>query len=234
MSRKVAGSVALEALLIVGSILLAFAIDAAWEGREERERERILLEALRSDLESNTEELSFGRRQHELYRAAAVEFLELATPGASSQEVSVPDSTLIRLVSWYTYDPALGSLNSAIASGQLYLIRDDRLRVALAGWVNSVEDLKELEVVDRGHAQRFADIAFEFVPFRSATFRMGMRGTLSRESTARSNDAGLLTSLRAENVAVNRVAEIGFILNDIDRLEQQLASILDLLVMSLE
>ena len=128
----------------------------------------------------------------------------------------------------------MGSLNSAIASGQLYLIRDDRLRVALAGWVDSVQDLKELEVVDRGHAQRFAEIAFEYVPFRSASFRLGLSETLRRESTARPDYAGLLTSLRAENVAVNRVAEIDFILSDIDRLEQQMESLLDLLARSLE
>ena len=39
-----------EGVVIVGSILLAFGIDAAWEGRQEREEERESLELLVRDL----------------------------------------------------------------------------------------------------------------------------------------------------------------------------------------
>lgn len=148
--------------------------------------------------------------------------------------MSVPDEVLLGLVSWHTYDPVLGSLNSAISSGQLSLIQDHDLRVALAGWVDSVEDLNELEVVDRGHAHRFSEIVFDFVPFRSVVFRMGAIDSLRNPSAAQSDFHGLLTSLRAENVAVNRVAEIGFILGDMDRVEEEIETILSLLSMSTE
>jgi hypothetical protein len=141
----------------------------------------------------------------------------------------VPDGALLGLVSWYTYDPALGSLNSAISSGQLALIRDDALRVALSGWVDSVEDLYELEIVDRGHAHRFAEIAFEFIPYRSVVVRLAGDDLLGRLSEARADYGGLLTSLEAENVAVNRVAETGFILDDLQRVEAQLQAILELI-----
>lgn len=229
LARKTAGAIALEAALIVSSILLAFAIDAAWNSRGERQREEELLSALRSDFERNAELLRFARSTHESYRSAASDFLALSTPGAAVSGRAVPDETLIGLVSWHTYDPILGTLNSAVASGQLALIRDDRLRIALAGWVDSVEDLVELEVVDRGHAQNFAAVAYDFVPFRSAAFRLTGSDAVGRVSTAEADYAGLLTSLRAENITANRVAEIGFILGDIDRVERELEAILALL-----
>ena len=46
-----------EALLIVLSILLAFAIDAAWEERQEAERRIELLQALRADLVATAADL---------------------------------------------------------------------------------------------------------------------------------------------------------------------------------
>ena len=224
------GTIGLEAVMIVVSILLAFAIDAAWDGREERQREHDLLVTLKADFERNHELLAEARAIHGSYRDAALDFLATSAPGEEIPAgVGVSDATLLGLVSWHTYDPAVGSLNSAIASGQLALVRDDRLRVALAGWVDSVEDLNELEVVDRGHAQSFADVAFDLVPFRSAVFRLGGAPEVERESTAEADHAALLTSLRAENVAMNRVAEIGFIMGDMDRVEREIGEILDLL-----
>lgn len=227
MMRRLAGPVALEMTLIIGSILLAFAIDAAWDGREERQREHELLQALQFDFESNRTLLDEAVGMHEDHRAAALAFLERAAPGGVVRAGAIDDADLIGLVSWHTYDPALGSLNSAIASGQLVLIRDDALRNALAGWVDSVEDLNELEIVDRGHALRFADVAFEFVPFRSAVYRLG--GGFDRPSTAEADYRGLLRSLLAENIATNRVAEIGFILEDLERVRRQLDEILSLI-----
>jgi hypothetical protein len=219
----------LEAILIVSSILLAFAIDAAWSGREQRQQESELLEALRADFERNQVLLEASRTLHETHRAAAQDFLRLSSPGSASPASVIPDRTLLGLVSWHTYDPILGSLDSAVASGRLSLIRDSRLRVALAGWVDSVEDLVEQEVVDRGHAQRFAEIAFEFIPYRSAVFRMGAQESVGRPSTAEADYRGLLESLKAENVAANRVAEIGFILDDLVRVQSELEVILGLL-----
>lgn len=109
------------------------------------------------------------------------------------------------------------------------MIRDDELRIALAGWIDSVEDLVELEVVDRGHAQSFADVAFDFMPFRSAAFRLSRSEGLGRLSTAEENHSGLLASMRAENIASNRLAEIGFILGDLARVERELEDIVTLL-----
>lgn len=224
------GPFALEAILIVGSILLAFAIDAAWDSREESSREQELLQALKVDFEHNRELLAEARRAHENYRRAAVDFLALSRPGTDiDPSATVPGGVMFGLVSWFTYDPALGSLDSAISSGQIALIESRPLRTALAGWMDSVEDLKELEIVDRGHAHRFTQVAFEYVPFRTLSQPVIPEGDARRPSTAKGDYAGLLVSLMAENVAANRVAEITFILQDIDRVEDELERILDLI-----
>ena len=60
-----------EGVVIVGSILLAFGIDAWWEGRQEREREATYLSALVAEVERNR--VIFGKR-----RDVAARKLELA------------------------------------------------------------------------------------------------------------------------------------------------------------
>jgi hypothetical protein len=43
----------IEAIVIIGSILLAFSIDAWWQARQERELEQLYLQRLLGDLELN-------------------------------------------------------------------------------------------------------------------------------------------------------------------------------------
>lgn len=223
----------LEAVLIVGSILLAFAIDAAWEGIGTDREEAELLSALLSDFQRNQGLLEITAEQHEAHRAAALDFLGGASPEGTAPTDRIDDGTLIGLVSWTTYDPALGSLQAAIGSGRLSLIDNRSLRAELAMWTDLVEDLNETEVADKAHADRFAAVAFQLVPFRSAVFRLG-DPTVERASTASGNYQALWQSLEAENIATNRVAEIGFILSDLDRVRQSLVTIITLLQADLE
>lgn len=217
-----------EGAVIVGSILLAFAIDASWDSIGERRLERELLAGLRTDFERNQVLLGQTRTQHESYRDAALRFLELASPGASPTGAEVDDDTIIRLVSWSTYNPALGSLHAATGSGRLSLISNGALRAELAMWTGLVEDFNEQAFADKGHAERFAALAFTYVPFRSAVARLG-HPSIVRESTAEPDYQGLLDDLVAENIATNRVAEIGFMLSDLAVVEQSLEAILGFL-----
>jgi hypothetical protein len=230
---KSARDLLVEAVLIVGSILLAFAIDAAWEGIGTDREEAELLSALLSDFQRNQTLLEVTAEQHRSHRAAALDFLSGAAPAGTAPTEPVDDATLITLVSWTTYDPALGSLQAAIGSGQLSLISDPTLRAELAMWMDLVEDLNETEVADKAHADRFSAVAFRLVPFRSAVFRLG-NPAFERASTATGDYGALWRSLEAENIATNRVAEIGFILADLGRVQQSLETIISLLQVDLE
>ena len=54
-----------EGVVIVGSILLAFGIDAAWEGRQERALELEYAERLKADLSGDTARMGTGIRNIE-------------------------------------------------------------------------------------------------------------------------------------------------------------------------
>ncbi len=55
-----------EGVVIVGSILLAFGLQAWWDERDERRAERIYLEQLRADLVGAEEQLAAAARHKRL------------------------------------------------------------------------------------------------------------------------------------------------------------------------
>jgi len=134
-----------EGVVIVTSILLAFGIDAWWEGRQERSQERVALAALRLEFRENIARFTRAHDYHvaSAGRLAALE--DLLTASRDGVTVQVPDSLLRPLVSFRTPDPAMGTLNTLLASGRIELVRDPALQQALAGWPAEVEDASEDE-----------------------------------------------------------------------------------------
>jgi hypothetical protein len=78
---------------------------------------------------------------HEAALDAAYEILARAGIGGPPQSrTTTAELVYISLRAW-TYDPVLGGINSLIQSGSLGLLRNESLRVAVAGWPDIVEDL---------------------------------------------------------------------------------------------
>ncbi|MGI9625684.1 MAG: hypothetical protein ACR2QM_02510 [Longimicrobiales bacterium] len=75
--------VLLEGGIIVGSILLAFGIDAAWDSYRERQEFDILQEQLTRQLSANVTTLVADRTRADTQLAAARELIELARPAPS-------------------------------------------------------------------------------------------------------------------------------------------------------
>jgi hypothetical protein len=122
-----------EASVVVASILLAFAIDAGWDQRQEREDEREVLRGLQAELvearatiraSRDSTEQAFERLSH-LVTAPRAEILTMS-PSQAAHEVFTP---LTR--QWADALPT-GALDAATGSGQLASISDPTLRAALA------------------------------------------------------------------------------------------------------
>lgn len=134
-----------ESVAVILSILLAFSIDAWWDGRQERERERELLAGLLSDFRASRpnleDRLEMARRMAE--GTAGL----LALPGVSDLPVrlTVADSLLLAVLGAPTYEAATNTLDGAIASGEIELIRNAELRVELASWRRTLADTREDE-----------------------------------------------------------------------------------------
>lgn len=135
-----------ESAAVILSILLAFSIDAWWDGRQAREREQELLTGLLSDFRESRP--SLVDRVEMARRMAAGTAGLLALPGTSElpARLAVPDSLLLAVLGAPTYEAATNTLDAAIASGEIELIENGELRAELASWRRTLADTREDEV----------------------------------------------------------------------------------------
>lgn len=127
--RGMAGDV----VVVVLGILIAFALDPWWGRRAAAAREQAHLRALHGDFTRNLERLRRDAELEERIAAGSHRLLVLAHAG----EVP-PADTLWRLLSIVftstRFEPVMGAYEAVVSSGGLTQIRDDTLRVALAGF----------------------------------------------------------------------------------------------------
>lgn len=117
-----------EGAAIVASILLAFWIQAWWDGKHERADERVILQSLLDDLSAKKDLLLRQRRDRQAVLSSAVKLLQIAT----DERKELGDDSLDRLLGdllWYdcvgcwTSAPLntlmMGGVDSAISNVKL-------------------------------------------------------------------------------------------------------------------
>lgn len=131
----------IEAPIIVGSILLAFSIDATWDRWKERSEVREILEGLEVEYLEHQERYEWRIDGH---RARLGE-LALLMSGVAALELGVErvDRAIYRLLIVGTVDPGRGIRDALVSSGRLELIRNAELRMRLATWESFVEEVHE-------------------------------------------------------------------------------------------
>jgi hypothetical protein len=137
-----------EVALIVGSILLAFAIDAAWDARGEGIAERELLETLRAEFVDLREGLAFNRRRWAFVSQATERLLVAQSTGVFPSPAAM-DTLLSRFLTPTTFDADQRALAGASASGGLATISDRELRNRLAAWPGIVSEVQDNELAGR-------------------------------------------------------------------------------------
>jgi hypothetical protein len=139
--------VVVEGAVIVGSILLAFAIDTAWEGRQERRSEQEYITRIIADLEETRDQVLENAVHYESLLDHGTAILPILTGAAA-----VPADTLGFLASVLQAsritDPvvARGAYDDLISTGNLRLVRSELLRAALSRFYANVEN--QLNPVD--------------------------------------------------------------------------------------
>ncbi len=127
-----------EGVVIVGSILLAFGIDAWWEGVQERGEEQEILTGLRAHFEDVQARL-------DLWVGIGLVGEDLAARALRNSQERLSNGALDSLMSSFwavnVIDRGGGPLDALLASGRLELIEDRRLREQLARWPDRMEDL---------------------------------------------------------------------------------------------
>jgi len=187
--------ISVEAAAIVASILLAFAIDAWWDGVQERAEERETLSALRAEFEANQKVLAQTAELHRLALHAMQDIIS-----ASKSDITVHDASLgslFRLAGITPhYNPATGALAATINSGRLGLVRNVELRNRIAGWDAVISDL----VIDEQTRRDF--VTHELRP---AFAEFGIAGS---ESGTNHPDADFSEALRSRQMMAHLRSQI--------------------------
>ena len=140
--------IVLEGVVIVTSILLAFGIDAWWEGRRERADVVRELQNVELELVENRDKLDFNLVLHRRV-AASIDELVTLMDDLSVSSIEIPDTLVELLLFTPTTNPSTGAIDALVASGRLSFIRDDVLRRRIAGWKGILGDLEEGELGSR-------------------------------------------------------------------------------------
>ncbi len=139
-----------EAAAIVGSILLAFAIDAWWAEKLERIAEREELSRLYDEFASNYERLdswvSDGGTVY-LQREAALsvsETLDAALKGGS-ETVLLPDLQIAEIIQTPTFEAETSVFDSLVRSGRIEIIENREIVKAIAQWERTLRSANDTE-----------------------------------------------------------------------------------------
>ncbi len=195
-----------EGVVIVGSILLAFGIQAAWDGRQEREDERQALEALARDFESAAEVIDRELLSMDSVAIAANIILGWTGPSADSRHADSLALLMPSITRVASFQPPLGTLQALLGSGDLRLIRNDSLRAALASFPSRLALLNTT-------AGFGADVLFaEFLPYLNQSIPMRRFGRAGDGATQFDSDVeGLLRSLEFENLIQLKLTSLAFL-----------------------
>ena len=123
----------LEVTVIVGSILMAFGIEAWWGARQDGLHRAALLEDLETEVAINRDALETTLERQRLRVSRLTSVLRELTPEATGLGADSIRALQAAVRNNPTYDPSFGVLNLLIQSGDLALLDDRILRARLAG-----------------------------------------------------------------------------------------------------
>ena len=136
-----------EGVVIVGSILLAFGLQAWWEGRQEREESLRDLISVAQELAVNRESVLWQLDTMERKLLGSAEVLRILEADRDAAITPLADTLAFWAMSTVpTLDPSSGALNTLIASGRLSLVDDGDVRGRLAGLGDLMADAIENQV----------------------------------------------------------------------------------------
>lgn len=146
-----------ELTLVVSGILIALYLNGIQDFHADREKELGYLRGFQQDLARNLVELdrvidksdSIHRAADSLIRAVAS---GIDTPGLERLELTLP------MITGYTvYLGTDGTLEDLMGSGNLSVIRDDSIRIAMATWKSDLGLLRELESLGKDSFRDLTD-----------------------------------------------------------------------------
>ena len=189
-----------EACAIVLSILLAFTIDAWWDGVNASREERDLLMGLNGDFELMKVEAVRVQTASARIQEASQRLLTMTGPEPVEPDRSLVDSLLASLINTEVFVASEGTLAALLTSQGLGSIASLELRARLAEWPGHIAILRRAEATQQ---ELIDDHLFPYlrrrVPIRSLDV-ISSPGLGTRRSRFPLTTSRLLTELEFENL----------------------------------
>ena len=143
----------IEAVAIIASILLAFAIDAWWEDRKERAFEQDTLHDLKAEYGEHRETIGAQKEFHLKSLRAIASLMSACRNGLfQSTEFTIDDAVYMLQVG-VTTDLGSGVRDALISAGRLDLLRDRQLRSMLSEWDSVIDEVTDGQMFSRDMIQ---------------------------------------------------------------------------------
>jgi len=145
-----------DSLVIIGSILIAFAIDAWWSRRSDLKQKEALLVNLKLDFEESREQLNQLKHNHYKIEKNVETLLLWSEKDSLSDENIIKFDSILGAIWWrQVYDPQMGTLESIINTGRFDIIGNNKLLSELTKWASLIKDLNEIETSKVEHFYNF-------------------------------------------------------------------------------
>lgn len=221
----------MEGAAIVVSILLAFGIDAWWDGRAARAEERTILIGLREDFAAHALELEDLRDYYEDQLSWGNTLLERVGPDAGPADTTGVRELFGALSGYRRAElRSSGTLEALNDSRGLAVITNPALRGELARWLKTLEAVDEINAFVVEAARSFREYGNTRFPLRSMGALPGVNG----ESRFDFDLSPLLRDVEFENHVVTTLAGPALFVDRLDQSEESVAVVLELLEQELE
>jgi hypothetical protein len=134
-----------EVVVVVASILIAFGLDAWWDGVSERRQLREQLAEVVRELEAGEAQLEEALGSHRTLGGAARLLRQQLIGSVAGATVSVSDTLVGALFSHFVIDVSTTGTTAFIDAGGLTLLDRDELARALRDWPERMADLADDE-----------------------------------------------------------------------------------------
>ncbi len=201
-----------EAIAIVTSILLAFAIDAWWEEHSDRIRLAGAIQNTAAEVRDAREEIENAVKRNTFRIDGIRRFLSLKP----DELLALPEDSLLSFSGvFYTpspFDSSGYALQGLLAGGNLEIIADDELRSALIAWAQFPKEIER----DYAESLQLSMALFDkiakhglYTAFRSKAGGLEIPGAVQLRD--------VLVSLRRDDVAIEVLAQFLFYFEDFNR-----------------
>ncbi len=147
-------TITVEAVAIVLSILLAFAIDAWWAEKKESDVEHAALLSLRSDFIASREQMATVLLSLENARTDFARFQSATTAELIEIDPDTKRKFLTAFVKNHTFDPVTATLDALVNDGRLGLISDAQLLTQLSSWQSNLDNIEDISFELRAESVR--------------------------------------------------------------------------------